>query len=557
MKKITQKMLLLFVIALGCSFSSLQLASAQTLAEQTQYEEMVRTKLSEKVKLVIDPKLFNIVVNAKLDKVRERVILEGETSSQLDGIQQKKAEMEKSLPGFRALDEGKKDGPDDKVKSASKSKFKYNEYLKLSSLNIHLLMDGSIPQGQRDLVETIVKQDLDSSFGKVAELEVKELTFVEKKVPFDEAVTNWFTKYIDERGGSAIDLAYIGIALLLFLLGVIGLVKKLRKIQARNAKPADTGAVAQPDDTSSNELAIEALLNKIVDFGATHPLEVSCFLKQLQPASKKVVMAAAKTPAISAYFQQLMNFYEKVDDNLSLKDICKGLTHVENDLERFVKIQEKVVTQQFGYLPLLTEAQLANFIDSVGEDSRARLVVMLAKYLSRGQMHALTEKLSVDDKVEVFKQIQTAKFSQAELDTLDAQLRTEYERIKENYSVLVTDMQEVEKEMLENDDHVTEVIQRLVAENFPLHPSYQKYLVTWEKLVEFEKEPLALLWQKIPNETVAKAFLRQPMSPALKESLGEMRGKLVDSLKSHYHHVKPNEVHKAQTDILKTYWAGL
>ncbi len=545
------------IVALAFFFSWVQMGSAQTLEEQNQYEVSVKNKLTEKVKLVIDEKLFNIVVNAKLDKVREKVILEGETSSQLDGIQQKKAELEKSLPGFQALDEGKKDGADDKVKSANSSKFKYNEYLKLSTLNVHLLMDQSIPADQRTLVETIVQQDLDSSYGKVAKLEVKELVFVEKKVPVDEAIGNWFTRYIEARGGSAIDLAYIGGALLLFLLGVLGLVRKLKQIQARNARSAETGATVQPDDTEANELAIETVLNKIVSYGSTHPLEVSCFLKQLNPESKKIILSAAKTPAINAYFQQLMNFYAKVPEGDNLAAISKGLTYIENDLERFVTIQEKIVTQQFGYLPLLTEAQLANFIDSVGEAARPRLVVMLAKYLSRPQLQALTEKLSVNDKVEVFKHIQTAKFSQQELDVLDAQLRKEYERIKENYSVLVTDIQEVEKEMLENDDQVTEVIQKLVAEKYPLNPSYEKYLVTWEKLVAFEKDSLSVLLQKIPNETVAKAFLRQPMSPTLKESLGEMRGKLVDSLKSHYHHVKPEEVQKAQTEILKTYWASL
>ncbi|MBP9707193.1 MAG: hypothetical protein KBD78_06075 [Oligoflexales bacterium] len=541
--------------------------NAQDLAEKVTFEDTIKSRLSDKLKMIIDPELFRVFANAQVKQVSEKIILSGETQQQSDGLAG--AKKPAALPGFELME---KAGDAAKVQQASTSKFKYNHYIQLTQLDVHLLLDQSIAEDKKNYVKEVVEQDLKNSFGDKAKLHVKDLAFVDKPVNAFESAAAWFKSYLDKRGGSGLDLLYLVLLVLAFLFAIATLIRKMRK-SAAGKNLAEAGASAnktQIDKPENLELMIEGILNRLVEQVSKHPLQVSCFLKQLQVDHKKALLSATKTPALTMYFQQLMGFFEAEEytangsnnsaavssgnvTTQSLKDLKSKLVHIEQDLERYLKIQNKQVNQQFGYLPLLEDRQISEFIAHTGQ--KIRTLSILAKFLAKPQFAKLTEELNLDEKVELFKAMQTSNYSESELEQLDGILRAKYELLKDHSAVLVTDVHELEKAFLENDNHVMDVINRLVADNFPLGPSYEKYKITFDKLVDLEGGVVRQVIQKVSNETLAKAFAHHSMSSNVRSSLGEMRGKLIESMKARYTYIDKNEIDKAQNEILKTYWA--
>lgn len=536
--------------------------NAQDLAEKVTFEDTIKSRLSDKLKMIIDPELFRVFANAQVKQVSEKIILSGETQQQSDGLAG--AKKPAALPGFELME---KAGDAAKVQQASTSKFKYNHYIQLTQLDVHLLLDQSIAEDKKNYVKEVVEQDLKNSFGDKAKLHVKDLAFVDKPVNAFESAAAWFKSYLDKRGGSGLDLLYLVLLVLAFLFAVGAFVRKMRKMAAsKNVTDIGTVSNKSPSDKiDSLELMVEGILNRLVEQVSKHPLQVSCFLKQLQVDQKKALLSATKTPALTIYFQQLMGYFEldnkmlagnNSSNNLTpqyLKELKSKLVYIEQDLERFLKIQNKQVNQPFGYLPLLEDRQVSELVAQTGK--KVQTLAMLAKFLSKQQFAKLTEDLNLDEKVDLFKSMQSTFYTETDLTQLDNTLRAKFDLLKDHSAVLVTDIHELEKAFLENDNHVMDVIDRLVADNYPLGSAYEKYKITFDKLVDLEGALVRQVIQKVSNETLAKAFAHHAISSNVRGALGDMRGKLIESMKARYSSLDKNEVDKAQNEVLKTYWA--
>lgn len=526
---------------------------AQELTEQIKLEGEIEGRLARKIGFVLAPELYKIIVNAKMQAVTEKIVLEGETSSQKEGSEANKAES--ALPGFQLIEDPK--AKTDKVE-ASKSKFRYNKYLKLLNVDVHLILDDSVSAEKKEYVETLAKQDLDSSYGDKGHLLVKQFKLIEQQLPFHKAVTRWFVSYLDKRGGSAIDLLYVVAIFSMILLFIVATAIRVRRIFKKTVPvPVKAGGTEVEKSSEKNEydIAIDAILNHLVERISSNPLPVRCFLKQLQESNKKVLLAATKTPALTTYFQQLLDYYHQPDvkEVKDRKDLKAKLALIQTDLERFLKIQTQQEQQQFGYLPLLDDQQIFQFVNS--EPDKILALNVLCKFLSKPQFVTLSNRLTVDEKVKLFKSLKEVEPSEADLDHMDRQLRAKFEKLKGHSAVLAAEAHEIEKEFLENDSNVALLVERLLAENYPLGPGFEKYQITFDQLFAQDKDVLRRVIEKVSNETLAKAFGKQPLDGTVKESLGEMRGKLIDSMRNRYRALEHEEVQKAKVEILKIFWA--
>lgn len=520
------------------------------LISQGEFEQQVKDRLTSKLNLILDQELYRIIVNAKVKHSEKKIVLSGETSSESAGTQSEK-KVEEALPGFQMIEKAPE--KEKKVQQANKSKFKIYHFTELLKLDVHLLVDNGVAQDKRTYVETILKEDLDAAYGDKASLQLQNVSLTDKDKTIMQRVSDWFTTFFYEKGGEGVAwLFYITVALL-FLLALIPILRKIRQIfKAQNQLPVNPGAAK---DKNEDELEVARILNAIVEKISSNTLQVSCFLKQLTDDEKTKLLAAVKTPAMKRYFQQLMNFY---DDTLahslpSLAELKNQLQVIEQDLERFLKIQLKQEQLQFGYLPLLEQQQIKNFINGQGSDA-LRVTAILSKFLSKDQFQALTGDLNTDQRVDLFKLLHSYQAPENEIDALDEKLRTEYKRIRDYSAVLVTGSAELEKEFLENDLNVMEVLERLDKENFPLGSAYEKYKIKFSDLNNIEVLLMNKVLDNVSNETLAKAFAKSDISGSFKKSLGDMRGKLISSMRSRYTFIDNEEVKKAQVDILKTYW---
>lgn len=527
---------------------------AQELSDQLKLESEIEGRLARKIGFILAPELYKLIINAKMEWVTEKVVLEGETTSQSAGTEKDKPT--EALPGFQMVEDPQKAGGD-KLEKASKSKFKFHKYLRLNNLDVHLILDESVATDKKDYVEMLVRQDLDSAYGAKGHLLVKQFKLIEPQLPWHKAVSRWFYGYLDKRGGSALDLLYLLGVFSMILLLIVWLVARLRR---SFRKPTGSSVVPTADpergvDKSEEDVAIDSILNLLVEAIAQNPLPVRSFMRQLQDSHKKALLAATKTPALTSFFQQLMNFPHPSDakDVKDKKDLKAKLSMIRTDLDRFLKIQAQQETQPFGYLPLMDDQQIhqvvANEADPIGTMN------ILCKFLGKGQFTALTCRLTVDEKVKLFKSLKADEPSETEVERVEHLMRARFEKLKGQSSVLATAAEALEREFLENDADVAQLIDRLKAENYPLGPGFEKYQVSFEQLLDLDREILRKVIDKVPNDTLARALGKDPVDGAVKEALGDMRSKLIESMKGRYRGIGNDEVQQAKIEVLRVYWA--
>lgn len=550
---------LVFVFAFLAFVSrSLPLLAQQPLKEQVEIETTIHSRLASKIVNVIAPEQFKLIITAKAESVTERIPLEGETTSQVDGTKRNTATSVAPLPGFQVQERPGDKGPE-KLTQETKSKYRFNTYTKISQININLILDENLSADRKTFVENLVRQDMDTTMNGVANLSVASFPLTVSHKTWLQAASAWLSDYWTARGSSAVDLLYLAAMILLFLLGVIGIVRKLRKVFAKTPAPAlspTTGQEKQESSDANIENVINEVIDRLVDRVSRNPLEVSCFLRQLQPEGKRSILDATKTPAMRSHFQQITGFFgeaeRKASGSSDRKSLRIQLEAIEKDLERFLTIQAIHTKKMFGYLPLLLDDHVLRFMD----ESQEKLadIAILAKHLAKPQFDLISDRLTTDEKAELFKLMRLGPPSPERVQLLDKQLRERYERLKEQSSMFAKSAQDVERDFLENAENVGELIETLKAQQVELPPAYEKYQITFDKLLTLDKALLKEVLGRVSNETLARALVKQTFSDLMRESLGEIRSKLIDSTKSRYVHSDKKEISQAQRDILKTYW---
>jgi hypothetical protein len=548
---------LVFVFALA-TFVPRALFAQQPLKEQVEIESTIHSRLASKIVNVIAPEQFKLIITAKAESVTERIPLEGETTSQVDGTKRNTATSVAPLPGFQ-VQERPGDKDPEKLTQETKSKYRFNTYTKISQININLILDENLAPDRKAFVENLVRQDMDTTMNGVANLSVASFPLTVSYKSWWQAASAWLSDYWTTRGSSAVDLLYIAAMVLLFLLAIIGLVRKWRKVFSKTPVPTvGVGGGQEKSDSAdaSIEIAINEIIDRLVDRVSRNPLEVGCFLRQLQPEGKRSILDATKTPAMRSHFQQITGLFGEAERRASStsdrKSLRVQLEAIEKDLERFLTIQTIQTKKMFGYLPLLLDEHLISFV-SVLQDKVVDISI-LAKHLAKPQFDLVSDRLSIDEKAQLFKLMRLGAPSLERVQLLDRQLREHFERLKDQSSMFSKSSQDVERDFLEHADNVGELIEALKAQQVELPPAYEKYMITFDKLLTLDKTLLREVLGRVSNETLARALVKQSFSDLIRESLGDIRSKLIDSTKSLYANSNSKEISQAQREILKTYW---
>ena len=536
-------LILSFLVFAGSGF-------AQIFEDQTAREQKIEKRYRDKLNQIIPADAYKLIVGVELKEQTKKVILSGEDSQEIKGTGDNKSA--EKLPGFMEIEKQRKEKP--KTQKASKNKYQMITYNRLVGVQIDLILSEGLPQGTADKVKIFMEKDVAASFGNRGTLNFSTEAMPKTETSASDRLIEWFKGWANTNGYTVLDwMILTGITIL--LLGVLFTIfKKIRNLKKKAELPAQDPNAINGGEKENEEVIIQGVLNDIVDATALHTSEVGLFLKQLQKESKETILFAIKTPALRTYFHTLMGYYGDLPKSGGEQGKLKeSLLAIKQDLDRFLKIQDKQSQQQFGYLPLFNDNQLAQFVDN--SENKLETLTVLARFISQSQFQTMLDKLSVAEKAEVLKLIQTLQINQETLDRLDTALRAQYEAQKSSGAVLATEGSELEKKFLENSSEIQSVIETLKAEKYDLGPAYEKYMVTFEKLVGLDKAIVSRVMQKVANETIAKAFAKQPFTAQVRESMGEMRSKLIESMKSQYALISKDEITKAQNEILREYWA--
>lgn len=512
--------------------------------------------LQERVNGLAPADSYKIIVDVKAREQRTKVVLEGEVQSKSDGSETQS--QAKELPGFQKL--GEQSG---KVatQKAKRERFTYKSKTVVDKVQVKLILDTELDVERKDLLTSIVTNAIDSAYGDTGTVEKIELSMSNYGRPFSTTVKNWLSSYLGERFGSAVDLAYLTALLaLLFFLGGLGLRKVIKMRREARSKQADQDSLNEPkanlpgqdpNQPKASEIKLDEIFSRIIQFYVKSPLEVRRFLSLLSEADKRIFLATIRAPALRNYFEGMIDEKASSDQELS-KANRDRLDFLVKDLERYLTIQKEQIEHPFGFLETIDQATLKEFIDKKNEP--VMTVALLMAYLRSEQFSFITQSWQVHDKVKLFKIVHEHRFGPEEITRLEAELRTEYLKARESGIVRIKNQLQIEQDILENSDDVSEVLEALQAQNYDLPKEYFKYKITFDEVLDLEPAILKNVVRRVPNETLATALAQGGHSVARwTQILGEVRFKLIDSIRQRYGQADQEKVKKAQNEIMRTY----
>ncbi len=521
-------------------------------------EERFLQKITDDINLFLSEKSYRIFANAQLKNFREKVVLEGELendSSEQD-IQKKSA----TLPGFEQI-ESKPDQAS-KIKRKEKSRFIFKDRSEIISVSVRLILDKSLDSSKKQLAIITTQEMIDIMFGDKGTLNTIELA-LEPQLSYDSP-WEWVLGYVNRRAGSAIDLFYIFLLLMLFIAAILGLRFYFKRRSQEDthvppSSPMDTG-----NEKKQNAQLINKKLDKIVDILNQSPLITRIFLQSLKTEDKLNFYNAIQTPALKSYFRKLLSL-EKVESSSesSRTDSIALFDKIIRDLQRYIRLNEEVESKPFGYIGQLSGSHIAQLVTK--ESNCIETLLVIAPYLSDVQMEELNKVISLEDKAKFLRRMHL----QAESGTiedmssehralkaeLDIKLRAIFDKFKDEAVVDVLDPSAVELLFLDSDTDCVNVIKKLAQQYGTVPTAFEKYLISFEDFLRLDIGIGKKVFQRISNEVLSKALAKHNMDKKLTKMLGDMRSQLIDSYKMQDVKVNTAEIEQAQNEILKTYRA--
>jgi hypothetical protein len=524
--------------------------------DQSEIETSITEKLHQRLEGLVPKDLYKLIVHVKAKQERIRVVLEGETQRRSDA-REGVISSKDPLPGFKQLEVG---GTEEaQVQKDERSRFTYRDRVSMESVDVRFIVDQHLEPQRKEIATKIVTESLDNAYGSLAKLEVVELDLSYQGIPMWQRILQWFSGYLGQRFGSAIDFAYMLALLLILIATVVALVRRFlayrRQFQTPSKNPEDSSSALANKTIKQQEKFINDVIGAYVEW----PLFVRRFLYLLTDQDKSVFLASIKAPALKNYFEDLLavkSSLRRIADQDFTKGQLERLDVLAADLKRYLEIQKEQVKNFFGFIETIENQAL---VDTM-QQQRDKLSWMqhLAPFLRQDQYSDLTQDWTLDEKVELFKKIHEAKVDDSLLVDIEAKLRRVYEDLQKSSFVKMKHHLQIEKDILETDHDVNEILQALTAQNYDLPSDYQKYRVGFDDLLGLPEAVLKPVLRNISNETLAKALVGQAkMTQRWAMLLGEVRFKLVDSIGNRFTGIKADEIQDARREVLRAYRSSL
>jgi len=521
-------------------------------------EKRIKGMISENLDLFLNKKDYRIFATAKIIKFREKIVLDGESESKTTGEENSATELVR-LPGFKNNDMQKESAKN--VNRNERSRFSYKNRTKLSMLSVRLVLESQLPQNAKDLAIKTSKEAIDLVAGKVGSFEAVELDLTAPREA--NGVWEWFASHLSKKGGPAIDLLYLSLLLLAFLGALFALHHYFKgKKNIKGNATSGTQANSFADQKEIDDLCGEKM-DELIGLLNSSPLITRNFLQNLGPDDKNFLYRSLKTPSLQGYFRKVLRVNQPEGYDRNRQDSAQVFETILKDLKRFIQLNNEMVCKPFGYVPVMTGTQIAQFI--VTEKGKIKTLSVIAPYLADHQVGEVTRMLSVTEKAEFIGHMRD-KNGEIALDNaqslaemakakgeVDSRLRLRYLSIREEAVVDVAETQSLEIAFLESDSECVDVIKSLAAKYGKIPHTYEKYLVGFEDFLGLDLGIAKRVMQRVSNDVLIAALADRDIDERLVSMLGDMRSQLIKSLMKRESSLSKIEIEAAKNEVLKLY----
>lgn len=553
------------VVPAFLAFAPLGLAeTAPTDTDSLKTPEEVENRLTDKItknlNLFLGEHEYRIFATAKIENIREKVLLEGSTEAISTG-EEKTASKQGQLPGFTAVEPAKDSAKN--INRNVKSRFTFRNRTKLTDVSVRLILEPKLQQNAKDLAIKTAKDAISLTVGNAGKLDVVELDLTPPSKP--TTMLDWATQYLTQRGGSAIDLLYLS----LLLLGSLGTVFALRHyFKGRKHAKSELAAAKSTDGFNQQKMDnfCGLKLDELIGLLNKNPLITRNFLQNLQNDDKQFLYKSLKTPALQSIFRKILIINPDLRSEGKEKnnqDSGNTFDKILMDLKRFICLNVEMESRAFGYVPQLSGNQIAQFIATEAE--RVKSLTVIAPYLAEHHIRGVTELLSVSEKASFMESMRnrngdlmhdTASVAPEALifrSQVESRLRDSYETVRREAVVDTTEKMTLESSFLEFDADSVAVIKQLAIRYGKVPGIYEKYLVGFEEFLGLDLGIAKKVLQRVSNEVLTQALADRELDAKLVAMLGDMRSQLLASLKKRDLKVSKNEMESARNEVLRQY----
>lgn len=535
-------------------------ADTESLKSPEEVEERITGKIIKNLNLFLGEHEYRIFATAKIENIREKVLLEGSTEAVSSG-EEKSGSKLSQLPGFTNVDAAKA-GPQN-INRNVKSRFTFRNRTKLTDVSVRLVLEPKLLPNAKDLAIKTAKDAIALTVGDVGKLEVVELDLTPPHSP--STAVDWFTQYLAQRGGSAIDLLYLS----LLLLGSLGTLfalrhyfkgKKHAKNELASARSGDGFNQQKMDDICGQKL------DELIGLLNNNPLITRNFLQNLHGDDKLFLFRSLRTPALQSIFRKILSLDPEQRNEGSEKnnqDAGSTFDKILMDLKRFISLNAEMESRAFGYVPLLSGSQVAQFIAT--EQQRVKSLQVIAPYLADHHIRDVTGLMSVSEKASFMEGLRNRNGDLIHDSTdvspellafraeVEGRLRHTYETVRREAVVDASEKHALESAFLESDADSVDVIKQLAARYGKVPAVYEKYLVGFEEFLGLDLGIARKVLQRVSNEVLTQALADRELDSKLVAVLGDMRSQLLASLKKRDLKVSKLDIDRAKNEVLRQY----
>jgi hypothetical protein len=189
----------------------------------------------------------------------------------------------------------------------------------------------------------------------------------------------------------------------------------------------------------------------------------------------------------------------------------------------------------------------------------------VAPYLAAHQVGEVTKMLSISEKADFIERMrddsgeliaQSTEVPEQAIvlrNEIETKLRNNYERIRNEAVVDISETSSLETAFLESDMECIDVIKKLAAKHGKIPSKYEKYLVGFEDLLGLDLGIGRRVMERVSNEVLILALAETKMDARISKMLGDMRTQLIKSLMKRETNVSKADIESAKNEVLRLY----
>lgn len=476
------------------------------------FEHQVIEQIAEDLSGLVDPEDYKITAVASFEKVRQR-------SQQV--VETNKGGNQKILPGFQQLPQ---------TGRGEKSSVTYTEVNQLKALSLYVFINKNLSEA--------VTQILNDYFQNKWVGPNPEVVHV--------AIQSWAFETLASREPALWQREPWLLLAAAILLGLMMMALLLRRGRAETS--VNIHGETSPNNHTQEVAALDQLhgLKKtFVQEAIETPLFARGYLASLEVAQQEKLLAC-----FHPYIREAMAHWVgvEVDDGEAQEIDAELLKNALEELQEHKKMRQKQFSLQLGFLPDLSDEELAQLLEGENLETLAAIL----HYVQPRQSSKLIAQLSVADQLRLTELMSVGNGKEQIVAEADRSLRQKYQQLAEKLLVWHLPKQSVLESLLSHSVYSPQLVEQILSKQPQLKNVLEKYRYGFDYLFEQEVPVMRQILGAVDNEVLLPllTILDEAQRVRLEKALSRERRKILEGLrKSVGHEYSAAEINEAKTMV--------